>query len=57
MTALTNDRLSVRRIRAANAETITSRRRAVEARLGVTIPVSGEEIRRYAAEGKAAPTH
>lgn len=56
MTALTNDKLSVRRVRAVNAETITARRHAAQARLGVTIPVSQEEIRRYAAEGKAAPT-
>lgn len=56
MAALTRDTLADRRGHAATAEAITARRREAETDLGIRIPVSNEQIRRYRAEGKVEPT-
>jgi hypothetical protein len=56
MSALTKDRLQLRRHRAATPEEITARRRRAEALLHRPLPVTGEEKRRYQEAGKQPPS-
>ncbi|MFZ2527639.1 MAG: hypothetical protein WAX14_08300 [Rhodococcus sp. (in: high G+C Gram-positive bacteria)] len=56
MSALTDDRLQLRRHRSATPEEITARRRKAAALLGHSLPVTDEEKRRYREAGKLPPT-
>jgi hypothetical protein len=56
MSALQDDRLSLRRVADPDPETVTARRRQSIRVLGVYLPPSAYELDFYAREGKTPPT-